>query len=826
MKTDPRKLCTALMRADTEDEVVALLQQAGVWDDPACWRPVGDKENNFSTIGNQQSEAIAALVEKVVNGVDARLINAALESGIDPAGAAAPSSMRAAVARFFEGRTGDDDRAGRISEWSNAEATEQGRLLTVAATGHMPQAGQPSISIADQGEGQTPDSFPTTFMSLQESNKLRIPFVQGKFNMGGTGALQFCGGAHKLQLVVSRRNPALLGTDATARDRMWGFTVVRRMPPSAGSKSSVFTYLVTVAIPGEGRLGVPAFSADEWPIFPEASGDVRDAYARTSPYGSLVKLYEYEWQGVKSNIVSSGGGLLRRIDLGLPELALPVRLFECRAGYRGHVGSFATNALGLVARLDRDKASNLEEESPIGGVITLDGRQIKLRVYVFRPDAKASDYRSNRYGVVFAVNGQTHGAYTADFFRRKAVGLGYLADSLLVVADCTAIDGQMREDLFMNSRDRLRDTPTSRDLEVALERFLKHEPTLRDLQYLRRKAALEERLEDDKPLAEMLKDLLKKNPTLSRLFLIGARIPAPDPRGGGTRTGASASFEGKRYPTYFRFKGKGDAEPLHRDASLGSRARVAFETDAEDSYFVREDDAGAWNVRRIVDSSSVDETRWTTTGPKSGVSQLWLDELPDDAAVGDQLEYLIEVTDPSRVDAFVNRLIIDVRPPAERGGGGGGTRTPSGNRDGNDASGGSLLALPQVTRVYRDKWTEHNFNDVSALRIISAGDANTEGDPDAYDFFVNVDNKYLVAAKKETKGETAVVEHKFIYGLVLIGLALIQDDRARRQLQRRVDDDEAKAPAIEDVVRIVSSAVAPVLLPILETLGGLSLDET
>ena len=48
----------------------------------------------------------------------------------------------------------------------------------------MPQAGRPCLTVADQGEGQTPDTFPDTFMSIQRNNKLRIPFVQGKFNMG------------------------------------------------------------------------------------------------------------------------------------------------------------------------------------------------------------------------------------------------------------------------------------------------------------------------------------------------------------------------------------------------------------------------------------------------------------------------------------------------------------------------------------------------------------------------------------------------------------------------------------------------------------------
>src|SRR3989442_6913195 len=236
MKT--KDLCLALMRADTQTEVVELLTSAGYWEDSDAWRYVGDNENNFSGIGNQQSEAVAALIEKIVNAEDARLLNACLELGIDPTSSNAPSSIREAVARFFEGKTSFDvEKDGRIFNWSDDQATAQGRLLTVAATGNVPSQGRPSLSIAEQGEGQTPDSFPNTFMSLHRSNKLRIHFVQGKFNMGGTGALQFCGGPHHLQLIVSWRSPKFARPDPSPRAFECAFTVAGR-EPAAGRSSA------------------------------------------------------------------------------------------------------------------------------------------------------------------------------------------------------------------------------------------------------------------------------------------------------------------------------------------------------------------------------------------------------------------------------------------------------------------------------------------------------------------------------------------------------------------------------------------------------------
>jgi hypothetical protein len=796
-----KDLCLRLLGADTSKEVITILETAGLWDDPDAWRLFSDTEINYSSIGNQQADAIAAFIEKLINAEDARLVNACRLAGIDPESMAAPQSMRAAVAQFFEGKQQPRDSDGRIADWPDAKSTEEGRKLTVAATGNRPSQGQPSLTVADQGEGQTPDDFPKTFMSLNRSNKLRIPFVQGKFNMGGTGALRFS----ELQLVISRRNPALLGPSHSARDEQWGLTIVRRMPPSGGTKSSVYKYLAPVVLPGETLRGVLSFSADELPIFPEVTKDVRNAYHRMSEYGSLVKLYEYTWRGNKSNIVFSDDGLLRRIDVGLPELALPIRVFECRPDYRGHSGSYETNALGLVSRLDRDKAEKLETDEPIGGVVALDdGTQIKLRVYVFKDKGTARQYRNPASGVVFGVNGQMHGTYSTDFFTRGKVNLSYLADSMLVYADCSQIDGQTREDLFMNSRDRLSVNALSKQLESKLEAFLRGEPTLKELQLQRRQKAIQDKLADDKPLNDVLQGLLKNNPILSKLFLLGQSISAPFPPGragkGGGGKGNAGTFVGKRYPEYFRFKDRKDGEELRRTAQIGARTRVTFETDAEDTYFLRDHEPGAWNVRRKTNGQWIDAGGWNTTGPKSGIAHLTFDALPDGTKVGDKLEYLIEVTDPARFDAFSMPLTLDIVPSGGGGGGGGGKST---------------FNLPDITTVSQPEWGTHDFDELSVLKVVHVG---TPTDPQApvYDFFVNVDNRFLLHSQKERPASAELLRKQFIYGFVLVGLALLQEHQKPQS--------NPGQQSVEEYVRRTSRALGAILIPMIQAIGGLDED--
>ena len=90
---------------------------------------------HFSIIGNQQSRPEAALVEKIVNSVDARLMNQCLVQGIDPTSSAAPCSIRHAVAQFFEDKEIVAQSGGTIRDWARTKRTEESHNITLAATG-------------------------------------------------------------------------------------------------------------------------------------------------------------------------------------------------------------------------------------------------------------------------------------------------------------------------------------------------------------------------------------------------------------------------------------------------------------------------------------------------------------------------------------------------------------------------------------------------------------------------------------------------------------------------------------------------------------------
>ncbi len=827
-----KEFCLSLIAADTENEVINLLTHAGYWNDRAVWRFYGDYENNFNTIGNQQSRPDSALVEKLINCVDARLMNECLVNGTDPEGSSAPPTIQQAVAQYFDESVPNSAGAGRISEWPDSKRTGISRGITLAATGASPRDGKLCLTISDCGEGQTPEKMPVTLLSLTRSNKLRIPFVQGKFNMGGTGVLKFCG-RFNLQLIVSRRNPAILKSKlAHPSDTQWGFTVIRREDPEDGRRSSVYTYLAPYGAevaPGKG--GVLRFSANDMPLFPEG----REPYARASAWGTLIKLYEYSAAGYSNTHILRKDGLLSRLDLLLPDVALPIRLHECRASFRGHEGSFETTLTGLRVRLDDDKGNNLEAEFPSSSPLSARGEQMTATIYAFKKD-KAETYRKNE-GIIFTLNGQTHGQLTKDFFTRKNAGrLNYIADSVLVIVDCSRFSGRAREDLFMNSRDRLSGAELRSEIERALEDLLKDHTGLRALKERRRREEIESKLDDSKPLEDILESLLKQSPTLSALFLQGKRLSNPFKII--KAQVVDEPFKGKRYPTYFKFKDKEYGTELGRESPINRRFRITFETDAVNDYFDRKVDQGTFMLSTVLVNSHSPVANYVGPNLHNGVATLTI-QLPDSCRVGNTLRYSAIVTDPSRVDPFQNTFAItvgkpvDVRPPSDdeevK------KRKPPAKEEGKDRETPAGISLPNIYEVYEPEWEKKQppFDQYTALRIKNAGlssDDDKNSEPDIYDFFVNMDNIYLKSELKSSGGELEIVRARWKYGQVLLGLALLHQETQAKNAQDTAEeggsDNGVGESNIEKRVEYFSKAVAPILLPIINSLGGLDLEST
>ncbi|RWP83480.1 MAG: hypothetical protein EOR11_23470 [Mesorhizobium sp.] len=807
---EAQELFDSLLRADTETEVVTLLKNAGYWDDPTAWRFYGDQPENWATVGGQQSRAEQALIEKLMNSIDTKLIAAARMAGLPINGAAAPQSVFDARNLLFG------------EELKNVEKLSQS--ITVAATG---KRGRPSITIVDDGEGQTPQGMPKTILSLHKGNKNSIPFVQGKFNMGGSGVLEFCGVEHNVELVLSKRNPELVPVGADPEDSLWSFTIIRREDPSPASpRASRFTYLAPAGEPdAQGNRGLLTFQAPSLPIFPVKN----EPYAREATWGTLFKLYEYAVRASTNMMLE--GGLLGRVRILLPEPALPVHFHECR-NYSGHSGSYSTTMAGLIHTLEEDRKSpkrqNVEWFDKFE--INLDGETFTGRIYLFRKRAKdekknpADNYRKDE-GVVFTFNGQCHAFFSKDFFRRRAVKQDYLWDSLLVFVDASAISVRAHEKLFMPTRENLRHGDLKFRLEQELEEKLKNHKELLHLANARRKSELSDNPEVSATFEKFIEDMVKKHPLLEQILGTGFRIANPfKPH---SVEVVEKPWEGARFPTKFHFKDRIPGAELQRDSNINSQTRIAFVTDVENDYFRRDEDPGEFKLFQVTGEGLVPAKNWRTPHLFEGNATLSL-SLPPDAAIGDRLTFEAQIMDPSRIEPFRNRFALVVQ--AERG------ETPlrqnppkpkpdvPGEQPGKNAQNDTKLNVPTPVDVWEKDWANQDppFGKFTAMRIKRQPGAE-EGTA-LFDYTINMNNIFIDQAVKARPKRMNEYRDRYKFGMTLITLALIRHDlEVRKHFPERHDDEEeTKRPDLHDTVEDVTSALAPFLLPLVDTLSQIT----
>jgi len=585
-----KELCLKLLHADTEKEVEQILKQHKLWDfkDVENWRLLGDSPANWSVAGNQQAKPVPSLVEKIVNSIDAVLISKCREFGIDPKSSESPQNMCEAVEKFF------DVPQGLLENESNRSKLAQN--IHLVCTG-LPKH-EPCYTITDSGEGQTPGNIHSTILSLpgtKNPNKKNVPFVQGIFNMGGTGVTRFCG-EQSIQLIITKRNPKLLPDSPNNRDTLWSFTVLRRRSPTRGRESSYIQYLAPVHASGKDGNDTLTFSAEDIPLLPSpydstAKSVAEHAYSKPMVYGTCIKLYEYKNPSFRSNVQLD---LNYELSRHFYMMGLPVRLEERRLkGYQGKQfsgHSFDTTLAGMNVRLQESKSDLIQEE--LGGELNIDNvGPIEIKCYVLQnlikksAEGKLSSIRKNYHAgaeIQVIVNGQQHGLINKALFSRRSVGLEHLTDKLFIILDATNIRIRGKELLFMASRDRLAEGKEKLALEDALVTWLKDNDALRQLNEEEKQKELERAMKDTTAQQEVFSNLVKHDPVLAELFPeLG---PVIKPQGFKWKK-QSGVYAGKTIPSFFRLKD--DAKSFKVSCPLNQSPKIVFEHDANNDYFTR-----------------------------------------------------------------------------------------------------------------------------------------------------------------------------------------------------------------------------------------------
>ena len=734
-------LLNQLLQAQSESEVHDCLREYDLLAD-ANWRPYGGIENNSGFFLNQQASARGALVEKVVNSIDAVLMAKAHEFGDLPD--RPPASMFEAAERYF------DVPFGRLAELTASERRAIARQsVQVVMSGNRPP-GRPTVTVTDRGEGQSPGSFQDTFLSLAASNKFRLPFVQGKFNMGSTGALPFCGTTHKYQLIVSRRNP-----ESPGDNNEWGYTIVRRRPPRGDEKSSQFQFLA----PGGEVLTV----AGELPLW--VNGDGSESAVN---YGSLVRLFEYDIEE-KTNAVLD---FSRMLDRRLYRTPIPIQVVE-RRGFTAH--SLEHIISGLETRLTVDPADVVEAGFPAESQLVVDGMgPVTVTLVPFRESAAVSRWVRASESIIFTVNGQAHAFEPRVFLRRggeSGVPFNYLAGSLLVVVDCSEISGDVVEQLFMGSRDRMRDIDQKRNLLSDLAAHLRNHEGLRSLNNQRRVNVIRDAVKSAGRTQELFSEMINASSEIAAVLRGMGTIPAPiRPAEDGAR------FEGRRHPTYLRWLRGGDL--LEKECPANSYCEVELETDAENAFLSRASDPGECFVEPV---------SWVKS------RKLWDGKVtirlqPPNGTRARTVEPLRVTFKSSAFDSLSASGMLIVTPPHTP------QRNPNGGRRPRQRG---AVAPPTILEVYESGWVDHDFSDRSVARVAV--------DSEETIVFVNMDNRGLGSYCHSYPNRAD--EFKETYKLAASAFAI--------SLKRAVDQDEVDEAASDQVL----AAIGDVLVPAIDYAG-------
>ena len=771
-----KEIALKLLKAVSTKDVDRVINAESGFGIAGNWKPYGGSSKNWDRVGVQTSEPVGAFAELIINSIDAILMRKAHEANAESRGDSAPRSMVDAVKRFFSAPEAVPE--GKIAHLSKLERTRLAEKSVLVGVKRATGARQyPTYTIADFGEGQNPDQFPKTLLSLGGKNKERIPFVQGRFNMGGTGSIVFCtqGDVFKgnYKFVLSKQT-------LTDSDGLWGWTLIRVRPHNEGEVLPVAEYFCP-----DGKIA--RFRADKIHALGREDIGVIDG-------GAVVKLYEYD---IGPGARAVDFGLYDGLTTNLLECALPVRIYDFDA--KPQPGKGELRAEGIAARTfsgmkiavtqpetNEDELDDGDENVDMPTrLVCEDASSNKLgviRVYA-TGIKKLKQYLLNYpFRCFYTVNGQAQAKERASFFRKAK--LDDLRNHLIVQVDCNEMNNTARSAIFKPDRQRMSEIQRSRELQEIVLNALKDDGELREYARRIRARRVSETVQDTEKSRELWALLVKNNPELRDLFGAGEEIVRSTFVEGGDQ-----EFNGEKFPSFLRLVKPQSGAAL--SLPINTYRRIECETDAENEYLGRELDPGSFFCSL---SPSALPHRVNLRNGKLRIT-VWP---PKGAQVGQTLEGDFGFEDSSRPNPLTACVKIVLAQAEET------NRSPSGNTGGARTSPRPGLNFPDIQWVAQSDWGEYGFDEESGAACVESDDGVA--------IYVNADNKRLKAilAGEREESEREMTKHLFLLGVGILTLSM------HHKLKAKMPESENW----EEALKLASSAISAQIVALIRKLGG------
>ena len=736
MALNSKETCIALLRAESEAEVQSIIKKTPEMANPKNWALLDNRETNFNIVSNQASDGGKALTELMTNMVDAVLTRYAYEKGINPKGTCSPTpqSMYEAVRELVYSSLhgGKLSALGSKDPWLKNFAIQN---LVIGVTGARRQRdGLPCYTFIDNGEGQRAEDFRDTFLSLSAGHKKSIPFVQGKYNMGSSGVLRYCG-ERWFKLILSRRYD---------RKTPWAWTIMRQRPDSSDKMPVVQFFMLP-------NGDIPSFTMDGLYPLKTSTQNIYDGVFLKS--GTVVKLYDYN---IGRNFLSFRGAR-EALNENLIETILPFRILDLRqTPDRKRTGD---RALGVDARPfygieflllhshketdmdDNEDAAAAEEEvdRPLFVGKQKDPKlgEISVSAIPLKPTQKQPQWlKKSKFRVFHAVNGQVQYKETRGYLAQKCK-LSALKDRVVIVVDASGLTFKAHNEVWKGDRENISNTLWGEDYRAIVTDIIRKSDLLRKLQ---NKIAQQELESAAKAQSNSLFNrLLKADPSLIYL-LTGKTIPEIKMSTSGGRDGGdvgTGKLNLRRNPTFVRFEEKlvksGIKIPINRSRPIACR------TDVENDYLRRADNRG-----KVILSDDIAEKFSVREHLNNGRLTLFFNPLEERVKVGNVFNLSVALRDSEtpelvETESTVELCIVEASSKP---------RKPKGGEDGKNTGGSKdtpMVGLPPYKLLTKDgreidgHTCERRPNDMTNT---DGGTVEDLGEEEGMIYKINLDSVY------------------------------------------------------------------------------------
>lgn len=707
-----KNIALSLLKAISGKDVLEVMQQhSKLFHNPNNWQ----FNAKWKIAGNQQTNAIGAFTELVINSMDACLIKKAKQAGItDLRGDDVPQSMTQAVKRFYpeinEGKIEnlDSNHKNKIADESIFIGIKRAKNSTK----------YPTYTIVDFGEGQKAKDFKDTFVSVEDNknNKEGIHFVQGQFHTGSTGVFRFLTQSKyelgRCKLIISKH----------FESKQWAWTLVRLRKAKDDDKNET---MPVVEYFSPNKDCVPYFNADDIQslehknITQSALKELNSQDVGVIKQGTIVKLYEFAMGG--NNFRNNQGGLDNALTISLMRCALPIRTYDFDIKNTDNLGELGRQGIhkrpafsGAMHYLHKNN-TKLVEGFPLSIPAIGDKVLGKIDIIVYAITIEEKDgkivglkdfYRDIDKRIFYTINGQAHATENKSVINSK-LKFGGLQDHIIIEVICDGIKKSEKYEIFLPDRERMSDMEISNILKEKVRNALKKDKDLKKLAHVLGVKKAKEYSKNDDSAKLIIQHMVNDNPEIRHLFGVGEDVKAihkPKP--------VVSNYQGKKFPTIFECQKNGLIE-----IPINSFKKIVIKTDVVNDYLSRLKDCGIFdydNENIYISKTNLKDGEFTIT------VKPW-----SNATLGDRQTCIFSFSDCQNIEPLSCNIDMKIVKAIDR------------NPNPNPNPKQPKIKVPEI---YFAKKEEYDFSDESGAKVIESGDDIT--------IYVNRNNKYLESILK------------------------------------------------------------------------------